>query len=396
MKVLMYGWEFPPKNSGGLGVACHGIVHGLLDNNTEVNLVLPYMASQSQGKFQIINSSPTLKKYRIASTISAYQTPKTHLETYINNKNTGQLYSSDLFTEVKRYQHEAGSIAKDVDHDVIHAHDWMTYPAAIEAKKHSGKPFIAHIHATEKDRSGENPHPLIHQIEKMGFEHADQIIAVSEFTKQKIIEHYQVDPTKIVVIHNAVANKFAQRTTHQFRQGQNTVLFLGRITMQKGPEYYLGAAKRVLELEPQTNFLMAGSGDMMAQMINYSIELGIEKNVIFTGFLRGQDIDRAFQSADVFVMPSVSEPFGIAALEAIANGTPVIVSKQSGVNEVIPNMLNVDFWDTEEMANKIIAVLRNPALQNTLREHATHDLQSLDWSKQAKKIKDLYHNLSQR
>lgn len=391
----MYGWEFPPLNQGGLGVACHGIVHGLVQHGLKVNLVLPSTERIASQGFEVTDASKTLsvKTIKVPSALKAYQDSASYshqLQT-LKNKKT---FSSDLFGEVNNYRQSASEIAKKVEHDVIHAHDWLTYPAAIEAKKISKKPLITHIHATEIDRSGDGAHPHIYEIERMGFEAADKIVAVSEYTKRKIIEHYHIPAEKIAVIHNAVSRQYAQVQQKNFCHSSKKVLFLGRITMQKGPEYFLHAAKKVLELEPDTLFIMAGDGDMMARMIHLSIDLNIHKNILFTGFLRGKDIDQAFKNADLFVMPSVSEPFGLVALESIRNGTPVLISKQSGVGEVLPNSLKVDFWDTHEMANKIIAALRYAPMMDDLRYLGGLDLNRISWEKQTLKLKDLYQSLT--
>jgi len=405
----MYGWEFPPKNQGGLGVACEGIVNGLLDNGLKVHLVLPSSQySSSNGNLQITDASKVttetvegkLKSSKINSGLLAYQSTETYQQ-YIKRITSKEsksqeknLYGRDLFEEVDRYAHVAGSIGAVEDHDVIHAHDWMTYPAAIMAKHHSGKPMVAHIHATEFDRTGGNPNQHVYDIEKLGFEHADKIIAVSELTKNKIIEHYGIPGHKIEVVHNALSKRVSDFFRDAYKQFEKTVLFLGRMTMQKGPDYFLKAAKKVLEYEDDVKFVMAGDGDMMGQVINQAHELGIERHIIFTGFLRGAEIDKAYQTADIFIMPSISEPFGLTALEAIKNGTPVLISKQSGAAEVLKNVLKVDFWDTDEMANKIITLLRHDPLAETLKDHSKNDLDRLDWKKQTEQIKSIYHTLA--
>ncbi len=399
MKVLMYGWEFPPKNTGGLGTACEGIVHGLAKNGVQVNLVLPDSDGIESEEAEIIQAgtvemAPNIKKILFRTFFRAYDSEQTYRKRFGKKNFIKNYLSGNLLDDVRVYAEEAGGIAGEVEHDVIHAHDWMTYPAAMIAKKISGKPFVAHIHATEYDRSGDNPHPVIAQIEKLGLQYADKVIAVSQFTKNRIVEHFGIDPNKIVVIHNAVTKSFQKMQTARLNQQGKTVLFLGRVTMQKGPEYFLHAAKKVLSVEPGTKFVMAGDGDMMGRMLHLAHDLGIERHVLFAGFLRGHDVDRMFQSTDLFVMPSVSEPFGIAALEAIHNGTPVVISKQSGVSEVIPNMLKVDFWDIDEMANKIVMALRHDVLSQELLRMSKHDLEKLSWENSARKIKDLYASIA--
>ncbi|MBD3327978.1 glycosyltransferase [Candidatus Peregrinibacteria bacterium] len=394
MRILMYGWEFPPFNSGGLGVACEGIVNGLLRHNTKIHLVLPRAPQMKSENFNIVDlsSNEDIEFTEINCPVLAYEGEHHYTQNLVNIKNAS-MYGSDLFQEVERYSQLAGPMAAKHDHDIIHAHDWLTYKAAINGKKISKKPFVAHIHATELDRSGENPNPYIFELEKMGFEHADKIIAVSDYTKRKIVQHYKIPASKIEVVHNAVTKNFKQYQTKNFKESAKKVLFLGRVTMQKGPEYFLQAAAKVARFLPETVFLMAGTGDMLGRMIHLTHDLGIDRNVLFTGFLRGADIDRAFQNADLFVMPSVSEPFGLVALESIQNGTPVLVSNQSGVSEVIPNMLKVDFWDTDEMANKIVATLKYEPMNHDLINLSKRDLNNLEWHDQALKIKNIYTTL---
>lgn len=383
MRSLMFGWEFPPHHNGGLGVACEGIVNGLNDHGVQVHLVLPDGSASEASQQQVHDK---LEITRLPAELVPYSVP---------GSNGGRnLYGDGMFREVDRYAAHAGEIARTVEHDVIHAHDWMTYPAAIQARRVSGKPFIAHLHAMEHDRTGDNPHPLIAEIEARGLHEADKVIAVSEFTKGKIVEHYRIDPGKVVVVHNAVTRKFSQEHTSDFAGERKYVLYLGRITLQKGPEYFLRAAQKVLTVEPDTNFLMAGEGDMLPEALRLSIELGIERHIFFSGFLRGKDIDRAFREARAFVMPSVAEPFGIAALEAIQHGVPVIVSKNAGVSEVIRSMLRVDFWDVDAMANAIVMALRHQPLHGTLSTGASRELDHLTWKRQGGRIKDVYSDIS--
>lgn len=377
----MFGWEFPPHHNGGLGVACQGIVDGLNDHGVSVHLVLPDGGATAASQEKVHDR---LHITRLPADLVPYAMP--------GSKGNRTLYGQGMFTEVERYASRAEDIARDSEHDVIHAHDWMTYPAAIAAKKVSGKPFVAHLHAMEHDRTGDNPHPLIAQIEARGLTEADTVIAVSEFTKRKIVEHYRIDPLKIAVVHNAVTRTFSSGHVADFAGERKYVLFLGRITLQKGPEYFLRAAAKVLSVEPETNFLMAGEGDMLPEALRLSIELGIVNRVFFCGFLRGRDIDRAFREARAFVMPSVAEPFGIAALEAIAHGVPVIVSKNAGVSEVIRSMLRVDFWDVDAMANAIVMALRHQPLHGTLSTGASRELDHLTWKRQGERIKEVYHS----
>ena len=304
------------------------------------------------------------------------------------------LYGRNLFSEVHRYAENARDIARYENCDIIHAHDWMTYKAGIAAKEVSGKPLVVHIHATEFDRTGGNPNQYVYDIEREGFHKADKVIAVSNYTKGMVVKHYGIPENKVSVVHNACQMDRAWHSHRKpFDDGSKIVLFLGRITLQKGPEYFLHAAKRVLEQMKDVKFIMAGSGDMMNRMIDLSTHLGISRNVLFSGFLSGSDIDRAYSMADLYVMPSVSEPFGITPLEAIKNGTPTLISKQSGVSEVITNALKVDFWDIDDMANKILATLKYSSLHSTLLENSTRELGKLSWDKAAFNCLNIYRDI---
>jgi len=295
-------------------------------------------------------------------------------------------YSSDLFGDADRYARLVAALGLTERFDVIHANDWLTYPAGLLLKAITNKPLICHIHATEFDRSGEHINQGVYDIERAGMQGADRVIAVSRLTKAIVHTRYGIDDEKIDVVYNGVAQDGVQPSKGAaIEKGDKIVLFLGRITMQKGPEYFIQAAKRVLEKEDRVKFVVAGSGDMAVRMIEHAAAIGIGHKVLFTGFLRGRDVDRVYQMADCYVMPSVSEPFGIAPLEAMRNDVPVIVSKQSGVSEVLTHALKVDFWDTDEMANKIVAVLRYPPLSQTLREHGRFELRSLNWDGAAEK-----------
>ncbi|HNT30686.1 MAG TPA: glycosyltransferase family 4 protein, partial [bacterium] len=280
--------------------------------------------------------------------------------------------------------------------DIIHCHDWMTYCAGIAAKDAIGKPLVVHVHATEYDRTGGNPNPHVYDIERQGMEKADMIFAVSNFTKYKIVEHYGIHPDKIQVVYNAVEHHKTLFNAQDvsFGTSDKVVLFLGRITLQKGPDYFIKAACKVLSIDPEVKFIVVGGGDMEAAMIREAAELGISRSLLFAGFLSGQDVDRAFQMADLYVMPSVSEPFGITPLEALINGTPVIISKQSGVSEVLHHALKVDFWDVDELANKMVAVLRyQESLGQTLVEHGQQEVYGMTWEKVGATVKSLYERL---
>lgn len=303
----------------------------------------------------------------------------------------GADYDGDLMTQVQRYRNMALALTKGEQFDVIHAHDWMTYPAGLLIARVTGKPLVVHVHSTEFDRAGDNIHTQIYEIERRGMHGAIRCICVSQLTKNIIGLRYGVPAEKADVVYNGIEmGDSAWEPKATIKKGDKIVLFLGRITMQKGPEYFVAAAKRVLEKFDKVKFVMAGSGDMITRVIELASEMGIGHKVLFTGFLRGKDVERVFSMADVYVMPSVSEPFGIAPLEAIRHDVPVIISKNSGVAEVLSHALKVDFWDVDEMANKIIAVLRHPPLSNTLREHADLEVRRLTWEGAAIRCVDSY------
>ena len=302
-------------------------------------------------------------------------------------------YGGDLFAEVQRYAALATEIARGETFDVVHAHDWMTFPAALAVAGIKGVPLVVHVHSTEFDRSGVHVDQRIYDIERRGMHAAMKVIAVSYLTKNLITHHYGIDPGKVEVVYNAIeANGTPgfDPENYSIHKDEKIVLFLGRITMQKGPEYFLAAAKRVLDVMDNVKFVMAGSGDMIRRTIEMAASMGIGHKVLFTGFLRGADVEKVFKMADLYVMPSVSEPFGIAPLEAMSHDVPVIISKQSGVSEVLAHALKVDFWDINEMANKIVAVLRHPPLASTLRQHGNFEVKRLNWTDAAKACVSVY------
>ncbi|HPS52086.1 MAG TPA: glycosyltransferase [Phycisphaerae bacterium] len=306
----------------------------------------------------------------------------------------GAHYEGDLFAQVHRFASLAVELAMREDFDIVHAHDWMTYPAGIAVAQATGKPLVVHVHSTEFDRSGQNVNQVIYDIERAGMTLAKSVVCVSHLTANIAKHRYGVPENKITVIYNAV--ELPARPNGPLKtiaKNEKIVLFLGRVTMQKGPEYFLQAAKRVVEKYKKVRFIVAGSGDMITRCIKMAADLGIGKYVTFTGFLRGQDVDRVFRMADLYVMPSVSEPFGIAPLEALSRDVPVIISKQSGVSEILTHVLKVDFWDTDEMANKILAVLRHEPLGKTLQQHSKIELHGISWHDSALKLKELYATL---
>ncbi len=397
----MFGWEFPPVNSGGLGVACHGIVDGLIANGQRVFLVLPRVTDEMQSfgsdVFRLLDAHDSDCPVENIKIPSGLYSPYLNQQSYndflekLKNKDVKALYGKNLFEEVYRYAAQASQYADKVSHDVIHTHDWLTAEAGIQAKNRSDKPHVMHVHATEFDRSGENPNQQVYDMERRGMSHADRVIAVSERTKQMLIKHYGVSEFKVDVVHNAVKPNFsAYHKTHHLNPTDRVVLFLGRMTMQKGPDYFLKMAKKVLDKRKKVKFVMAGDGDMMQQIIHMALDLGIERNVLFAGFLRGDEVAQAYGGADLYVMPSVSEPFGIAPLEAIQHGAPVLISKQSGISEVIKNALQADFWDVDEMASKVIAVLDYPELHSTLKERGSEEVHRMSWQEQTKHIISSY------
>ena len=448
MRILMLGWEFPPFISGGLGTACYGLTRAMSKLGTEITFVLPkpvFGESASHVKMAWpsgpvgrveralrdggVGQTYSLEEFdnvtfrTLPSMLQPYQTPDSY-EQMICDKGANELreafrlagipydelnlfniggngggggghYGGDLYLEVQRYARLASLIARQEDFDVVHAHDWMTYPAGVAVSAMTGKPLVVHIHSTEFDRSGENVNQMVYDIERQGLHYASQVIAVSYLTSQIVINRYGVSPEKVRVVYNAIEQNGHTPDAGRayIRNDEKIVLFLGRITMQKGPEYFLAAAKKVLEVMDNVKFVMAGSGDMIRRTIEMAAEMGIGHKVLFTGFLRGSDVDKMFQMADLFVMPSVSEPFGLVPLEALRNDVPVLISKQSGVSEVLTHALKVDFWDVDEMANKIVAVLRHPPLQMTLREHGNFEVRKMSWQEAARQCIDVYDSL---
>jgi glycogen(starch) synthase len=413
MRVLMFGWEFPPRMSGGLGTACYGMTAALAGLGHRITFVLPREGEAGAAPFLDLVSTAglplsdtdrddgtetTLRRLALRplpSLLHPYLDAGRYRLLYLSEGKkfpiTAGIYGPDLITEVIRYGRAGGLLARTSTFDVIHAHDWMTVPAALLARRISSRPLILHIHSLEYDRSGENVNEEILAIEREGMEKADRIIAVSHRTKRMIAERYAIPPEKISVVYNAVSRTEARQAYRTERQGgQKMVLFLGRITFQKGPDYFVEAAAQVLHVLPDVTFVMAGAGDMMGRMIERVAELGIGDRFHFTGFLQGEEIERIFSLSDLYVMPSVSEPFGISPLEAMSYDVPVILSRQSGVSEILRHALKVDFWDVREMAAKMIAVLKHPVLADELAEKAREELRKIRWETAAEKIAAIY------
>ncbi|MDA3836696.1 MAG: glycosyltransferase family 4 protein [Nanoarchaeota archaeon] len=408
MKVLMFGWEFPPFNSGGLGTACEGLTKALAKQNAEITFVMPKRVDLSLDFMKLsfaddhTASNKIMREYYFNSPLQAYSNEETY-EICINTENQTEekkktIYGKDIYEEVLRYASVGEQIAGREDFDIIHAHDWLTFKAALAAKKASGKFMVAQIHATEFDRTGNGSvNQRVYEIEKEGLQGADLVITVSNFTKQKVMKHYGIPEEKIRVVHNA--NDFSEYTIRQLndlKKNKKVVLFLGRITLQKGPDYFVQAAKKTLEHYPNAIFVVAGSGDMENQMIRQVASLGLADKFIFAGFLRGDDTKRAYQMADLYVMPSVSEPFGLTPLESMINGTPTLISNQSGVSEVVDNCLKTDFWDVDDMTNKIVSVLRYNELYKCLQTNGTEEVKKLTWDKPARRCVDIYEELLEK
>jgi glycosyltransferase involved in cell wall biosynthesis len=523
MRVLMFGWEFPPFKTGGLGTACYGLTRGLKHMGVEVTFVVPksYSPEASEhvkviGAKDVHISLEEIEDYthvqlaetservnaiapqdihtgleeiedythvQLAETskrvnaiapqdihtgleemedythvqlikVNVHLSPYTRLERHSevqevphrsqrkiavtntpsgnaieskqlhgkslsevqevqhrsrgratvrnmpsgNAAGTEELYGKSLSEEIEQYTAKAGIIAQREKIDMIHAHDWMTFQAGIEARKVSGKPLVIHIHSTEYDRTGGwYPNPVVCDIEQTGAREADQVMTVSNKTKRAIMENYGIPAEKISVVYNAIdaddstSNRFAEP-----HLGKRIVLFLGRITLQKGPDYFLEAASKVLEKEPDVMFVMAGNGDMMYRMIERAGDLNMGHKVLFTGFLKGPAVDRMYDMADVYVMPSVSEPFGITPLEAMSHGVPVVISKQSGVSEVIKHALKVDFWDVDKLADRIISVLRYRALRDMLGRNGKSEMRSFSWDNSAIQCINVYNKTLER
>ena len=424
MKVLMFGWEFPPHITGGLGTACFGMTKGLAKNGVEVLFVVPRaFGDEDQTNVRLLNASDVainidnetdrrywerVKYMEIGSNIIPYVGPELYEKmssgVVDNFSKTGSVfaqnytfsgkYGMNLIEEVARYALIGSSLATKYDFDVIHAHDWLTYSAGIAAKETTGKPLIVHMHATEFDRSGENVNTEVYAIERRGMEAADRVITVSNLTRDIVINKYGIDPAKVVTVHNAVEPNNTPKASYQ-KSGINAkvVTFLGRITYQKGPEYFVEAAYKILQYDPTIHFVMAGTGDLLEKTIRRVSQLRIGDHFHFTGFLKGEAVDQMFAMTDVFVMPSISEPFGIVPLEAMRLNVPVVISKQSGVSEVVKHALKVDFWDINGLADAIYALCHYEPLANCFKEQGKEEVDSLKWEAAAKKIKAVYESM---
>ena len=424
MRVLMFGWEFPPHITGGLGTACKGLTGGLAKVGVDVTFVMPKLFGGEGGdRLRMLSAEEigfslsqeealTLSRYVQFLAVDSFLYPYCTEEDVIrefganykermvqNHWASGHFsfsgtYGADLLAEVHRYALIAASIARQTPHDVIHAHDWLTYLAGVAAKRASGRPLVVHVHATEFDRSGENVNQTVYNIERYGMENADRVVCVSHLTRSIVISRYGIDPKKVVTIHNAIdftGEVESNRSGRPFPE--KVVTFLGRITFQKGPDYFVEAAQRVLSKMDNVRFVMAGSGDMRNRMVRRVAELGIASKFHFAGFLRGAEVDRLYSMSDVYVMPSVSEPFGITPLEAMRSQVPVIISKQSGVAEVLKYAIKVDFWDVDALADAIHAILTYKALGPFFQKYGTHEVTNLKWESAASMLLEVYRSL---
>lgn len=404
MKVLTFSWEFPPAKNGGLGVACYGLTRELIDNGVEVIFVLP-KTQETRGDARFLFAD-TERLARLGEEGEVFYGPYCQADTsvysIIGYDSTGKpiLRGRTIVEEAHRFAHQAALIAKMEDHDVIHAHDWTSYLAGVAAKIASGKKLVVHVHATSFDQAGgDNVDPSIFNIEQEAFAMADKIVVVSDYTRNVVVNKHGADPHKVEVVHNGCDTFEPQPlppTLQELKaQGKKIVLYHGRISIQKGVDHFIRAARRVIDVEPNVVFVVSGSGDMLTQIIEQVGQLGLSEHVRFAGALWDEDRDRMYQSADLFVMPSVSEPFGLVPLEALQHGTPSVISKQSGVAEVLAHALKVDFWDVDEMANQIISALRYPVMREQMVKEGRWQLSNFSWSHAAAKIKRLYQSLIQ-
>lgn len=426
MRVLMFGWEFPPHISGGLGTACYGLTRGLSHiKDVDVTFVVPKAfgdedqsamkligannISIRQRKLDIKHFTKKLDYIEVESRLVPYVDPEDYwmlkeLEVggsrkLIHTNKEGRIefsgtYGTNLMLEIANYAVVANVIAQDNEFDLIHAHDWLCYPAGIAAKEATGKPLVVHVHATDFDRSGGNVNPAVFEIEKRGMHAADKIIAVSNLTRRTVIEKYGIPPEKVVTVYNAVepTNEVNGQVIRK-NVNEKIVTFLGRITMQKGPEYFIEVANRVLQKMDNVRFVMAGSGDMMEKMIRRAASLKIMDKFHFTGFLKGDDVFKMLRMSDLYVMPSVSEPFGISPLEAMQSSVPVLISHQSGVAEILTYAIKTNFWDIDAMSDAIYGVLSYPGLSKMFIKHGKTEVDSLKWENSARHAKEVYNSM---
>ncbi|WP_106830108.1 glycosyltransferase [Parabacteroides pacaensis] len=417
MKALMFGWEFPPHILGGLGTASFGLTRGMaLQPDMDITFVIPKpWGDEDQSFLKILGACNTPVVWRdvsmdyVSSRLSKYMDPqeyfnlRDHIYADFSYRHVNDLgciefsgrYPDNLLEEINNYSIVAGVIARTEQYDIIHAHDWLTYPAGIHAKNVSGKPLVIHVHATDYDRSRGNVNPDVYAIEKDGMDHADHIITVSNLTRNTVIEKYHQNPAKVTTVHNAVEPLGPDILAIQDKKGvkDKVITFLGRITMQKGPEYFVEAAAKVLQKAPSTRFVMAGSGDMMDQMIRLAARRNISDRFHFTGFMKGKQVYEVLKASDVYVMPSVSEPFGISPLEAMQCGVPSIISKQSGCAEILDYAIKVDYWDIEALADAMYSIISYPAMAEFLKVEGKKEVDEIKWEYAGRKVRAIYENV---
>lgn len=394
MKVLMLGWELPPHNSGGLGVACYKLCQALSKNDVDIEFILPYEANHDVDFMKITSALPYGAEI-IKMGGSAYSSNLYQL------KHDNQKWLS-IYDQQQVYKEAVEKIVEENEYDIVHAHDWLTFRSAMRVKEKKNIPVIMHVHSVESDRAGTGyGNPLIREIEWLGLSLADRVVAISNHTKKSIIHDYGIPPSKIEVVHNSIGlndkktvsniNTYTYLTAMK-DQGYSIAVNVGRLTVQKGLPNLLRSFKLVVQKQPKSLLLLVGSGEQYHELIRQANDLGIGKNVIFADFQRGKKLRDAFSIGDLFIMPSVSEPFGLVPLEAIGYGTPVLISKQSGVSEVLKNSLKVDFWDVKEMANKIINVFESKELRAELLKNSTNEFNKMSWDKASNKITKIYKN----
>ena len=426
MNVLMFGWEFPPNISGGLGTACYGIVKGLSEcEDVHVNFVVPksYGNEPSANNLQLISADQVsigrekqlihrlsnVSILEVESKLTPYLTPEIYSEALQESHvradkfsitsegiriNFSGKYGPNLFDEINKYAIVAKTIAIENNFELIHAHDWLTFPAAITAKKISGKPLILHVHSTDFDRSGGAINPKIFAIEKHGFDEANNIIVVSNRIKNRLTEQYLIPSDKIITIYNGIETRPNAAEKGGHRSGKEKIVtFLGRITIQKGPEYFVDVARMVIQRMKNVHFVMAGNGELRNEILELSVRYGISDRFHFTGFLNGSEVTEMLRRSDLFIMPSVSEPFGIVPLEAMQANVPVIISLQSGVSELIRNVVKTDFWDVHAMADAVHGILKHKKLSKVMVGEGKQEVSNLNWNQPAQQIKQVYQNL---
>ena len=415
MKALMFGWEFPPHILGGLGTASYGLTRGMSkQEDMDITFVIPRpMGDEDTSFLNIIGASNTPIAWRdvsweqVEERFGHVMDPQVYFNlrdniyanfNYMGVNDMGCLdfsgkYPENLLEELNNYSIVAGVIARTYDFDIIHSHDWLTYAAGIHAKQITGKPLVIHVHATDFDRSGGKVNPIVYDIEKNGMDHADHIMCVSNLTRQIVIEKYHQHPSKVTAVHNAVDPLSGEKLAvkGQKNVSEKVVTFLGRITMQKGPEYFVDAATQVLKNTDHIRFVLAGSGDMMNEMIRLVADRGIAHKFHFTGFLKGKQVYEMLKSSDVYVMPSVSEPFGISPLEAMQCGVPSIISYQSGCSEILTNVIKTDYWDVDAMADAIHAICTQPGLGDFVSVEGKKEVDNITWEDVGLKVRDIYN-----